>query len=276
MKKFKIIAITLILSLFSGHGFSEGLLDIDSPVNHAFSLDLLEESLVLGGGAALYGTEFLLSRSSVLEKPDFDGNLFDINTVNGFDRLFMKPYSKGLDITSDILAGFTMAAPAVLLAFNTSDWAEIGVMYAESLLWAQGLKETLKLFINRSRPFLYFPGFPEKSVLDKDSFDSFPSGHSALSWCSASFLSYTFCQFFPESKWKLPVTILAVSAATTTSVLRVCSGNHFASDVLAGALLGSSCGILIPLMHKTKIQTKGGKMISFAPALNGLCINVKY
>jgi undecaprenyl-diphosphatase len=44
------------------------------------------------------------------------------------------------------------------------------------------------------------------------------------------------------------VTITSYALALATAALRVGSGNHFLSDVVAGALIGTVSGIVIPLI----------------------------
>lgn len=66
----------------------------------------------------------------------------------------------------------------------------------------------------------------------------------------AGFLSYTFCRYFPESKWKIPVIAASYSVAIGTAGLRIASGNHFLTDTIFGAALGTVCGIGVPLVHE--------------------------
>ena len=172
----------------------------------------------------------------------------DISKVNKFDSLIMNPYSKPLDDTATIINYISMASPA-LLAINRSgeDIATLGVMYLETMAGAYASKEILKKVIDRPRPYTYFEGAPEN---EKDDWNnSFPSGHTTLSFASAGFVSYVFSRYYPDSKWKIPVIAASYTAATATAVLRLMSGNHFMTDVITGALLGTLWGIGIPMIH---------------------------
>lgn len=172
----------------------------------------------------------------------------DISKVNKFDSLIMNPYSKPLDDTATIINYISMATPA-LLAINRSgeDIATLGVMYLETMAGAYASKEILKKVIDRPRPYTYFEGAPEN---EKDDWNnSFPSGHTTLSFASAGFVSYVFSRYYPDSKWKIPVIAASYTAATATAVLRIMSGNHFMTDVITGALLGTLWGIGIPMLH---------------------------
>ena len=172
----------------------------------------------------------------------------DISKVNKFDSLIMNPYSKPLDDTATIINYISMASPA-LLVINRSgeDIATLGVMYLETMAGAYASKEILKKVIDRPRPYTYFEGAPEN---EKDDWNnSFPSGHTTLSFASAGFVSYVFSRYYPDSKWKIPVIAASYTAATATAVLRLMSGNHFMTDVITGALLGTLWGIGIPMLH---------------------------
>lgn len=172
----------------------------------------------------------------------------DISKVNKFDSLIMNPYSKSLDDTATIINYISMASPA-LLVINRSgeDIATLGVMYLETMAGAYASKEILKKVIDRPRPYTYFEGAPEN---EKDDWNnSFPSGHTTLSFASAGFVSYVFSRYYPDSKWKIPVIAASYTAATATAVLRIMSGNHFMTDVITGALLGTLWGIGIPMLH---------------------------
>ena len=72
-----------------------------------------------------------------------------------------------------------------------------------------------------------------------------------------------FCQCYPNSDWKYAVAGLSFGLAALTGGLRMASGNHFFSDVLAGAAIGTVVGFAIPYMHtKTfygKFERKSGK-----------------
>ncbi|MBQ5855798.1 MAG: phosphatase PAP2 family protein [Bacteroidales bacterium] len=64
---------------------------------------------------------------------------------------------------------------------------------------------------------------------------SFPSGHAMRSFALAT----TVAGFYPEKKW---VGLVSYSLATMTSLGRVVSKEHWASDVIVGAALGYFIG----------------------------------
>ena len=252
MKKSKkqLIIFTFVIFCFSqvfASGFDLRRLTFDSP-SDTFSLSPLTDGIILGTEALLIGTDFLLEKV-ILEPTPYQGEIFIKDDINPVDRFFMQPYSKTFDDIGTITQFASLLTPAVLMAAPMEEWCTIGVMYAESVFFSYGLKELAKNLVNRPRPYMYFEGAPEKDIAEGDWNKSFFSGHTTLSFTGATFTSYVFSKYFPDSKWKLPVIVGSYGLATTTAILRMKSGNHFLSDVLVGAVVGSLSGFLVPYLH---------------------------
>lgn len=173
----------------------------------------------------------------------------DPQEVNSFDRPFMAPYSKTLDDLSLVPAIAVALSPAVLLTQPSSEYLTIGLMYIESFAITYGSKELIKYLVHRERPYMYDVNTPMSLVQDEEHNESFLSGHTALAFNGASFASYVFCKYNPDSKWKIPVIAASYSLAAATAAMRVASGCHFVTDVLAGAALGTVIGIAVPALH---------------------------
>jgi undecaprenyl-diphosphatase len=111
----------------------------------------------------------------------------------------------------------------LLCAFGNDKMYETGKMasvgFVESGLLAFALKETIR----RTRP------------LNKKEEDSFPSGHSTVSFTLATIASYQY------PKLKIPIYLMAMG----TGFSRIYLGRHYPSDVLAGAIIGVLIGIQI-------------------------------
>ena len=173
--------------------------------------------------------------------------------VNVFDRGLMYEYDKALSITGDVLVYGLAAAPFLSLTGNYKDggaWLTYCIMYAQSALFVFGITETIKNSYLRYRPYCYFGDIP--SGQDSDYYKSFPSRHTAFAFNSAGFLTATFFTEYPDSPWKIPLCAAAYSFAAGIGASRIFSGNHFTSDVLTGALIGSVTGYLIPWLHLRK------------------------
>ena len=169
--------------------------------------------------------------------------------INSFDRLAVQHYNQTIDKTATALQIAAMLTPAVLLSESSDQYVTIGVMYLETQLLTWGTTKLLKTVIERPRPYMYHDDYPQAKVDSGDWDDSFPSGHTAMSFAGASFVSYVFWKYNPDSKWRIPVTAASYSLALTVAALRVAGGSHFMTDVLAGALIGTAIGIGVPALH---------------------------
>ena len=241
-----LIITTLFLSQFHG---TELFKAINSGSGDIFKLNPVMDGVLLGTGAGLTGTYLVVDKILKLNENTFDGNLLDQNDVNGFDRLFMKPYSNTLNLIATGLVGLELISPVVFIAADKEEWFTIGTMYIEAFLLSYGIKEIAKILVDRPRPYMYFDGYPQKKVDEGDWCKSFPSGHTTNAFLGASFTSYVFWKYFPDSPWRFVVAGGTYAAAITTGILRMMSGNHFCTDVLAGAAIGTACGILVPFLH---------------------------
>ena len=171
--------------------------------------------------------------------------------INAFDRTLMFSYNRPLDILSDVGLYGLFALPILSLSGNFTDKDALltyGIMYAQSILFVYGTSEILKRTIVRYRPYNYFEPIP--SGFENDYYKSFPSRHTAFAFMSASFFTTTFFAEQPESPWKIPLMLGSYAVAAGVGVLRISSGVHFLTDVLAGAALGSLFGWAIPMLHK--------------------------
>ena len=80
---------------------------------------------------------------------------------------------------------------------------------------------------------------------------SFPSGHTAQAFATATFLSK---EYGHKSIW---YSIAAYSMATTVGALRVMNNRHWVSDVLVGAGIGIFSTNLAYLTHQYKWGKNG-------------------
>lgn len=206
--------------------------------------------------AAVFAILFAASIALPAGAVDFDASA----EIPGFDRWAMTAYSKSLDLSSEVFTFASMALPAaLLLEAPREDWVSIGAMYAGSLFLSWGLKHLGKTLIERQRPYMYFDGYPESEVENGDFNQSFPSGHAALAFAGASFFSYVLGRYCEDPSRKIPLIAASFACAVGASALRVASGNHFPSDVAAGAAIGIFSGVAVPWLVE---RISGGRAVS--------------
>ena len=144
-------------------------------------------------------------------------------------------------------------------------------MYAQTFLFTHGTAEMIKGLVDRKRPYVYFGSIPSGT---EDVYqEGFPSGTSSLAFMSATFLSYTFSVEYPDSKLKIPFIIGSYTLATVISAGVIFDGEHFLTDVLIGAGIGSIFGLLIPALHR---KNENNNKISFNFTGNGGIVLIKF
>ena len=212
----------------------------------AFELELLKDSVIMGSCVSVFvaGNLLRLNASAPQGLSDLAGT---------GSRVLITEYTKAADTASDAFQYASFALPALLAVdFSFPTVLTTGVMYAESVLLAIGIKDSLKGLLPRFRPFMYGDQPPQALLEDSDRYFSFPSGHTTMAFTGASFLTYVFLTGYPGSKLRIPVIAGSFLLATTTAALRVLSGQHFVTDVLAGAAIGAACGLVVPLIHRVR------------------------
>lgn len=237
-----ILAFILLANSFS-------LFANDITQHHPFELSPVNDGFIIGAGTVLTGSSIFVDKFTDFKDKDYDASKINKADVPVMDQLFMQSYNKPLHYISYGTMGLVLAAPAVFATVPDTEWLTIGVMYCESLMWSYGIKEWGKLIINRTRPYMYYDDYPQAKVDDGDWNCSMPSGHTTAAFTSAAFTSYVFNQYYPDSKLRYVVTGVSFGLAATTGILRMASGNHFYSDVLAGAVIGCISGFVVPYMH---------------------------
>lgn len=280
MKKKILFLFTLITSfnLFANQTEKKSKKIDLTPTNTVFKLDLQKDALILGSALTLIATDIILS--NIDNKVVHIDSKLNIDEVNKIDKILMRPYSKKIDLLGTGFELATAITPLVFLSVPTTEWTTIAGMYAETMLFAYGFKELAKAVFDRPRPYMYFDDFPIEEVQKGDWNSSFFSGHTTLSFAAATFTTYVFCKYKPESKWKIPVIATSYTLAAATAAMRILSGNHFLTDVAIGAVVGSITGLLIPFWHYVNPENPMGVIgdtdsayLSVAPT--ALCFTVK-
>ena len=207
-------------------------------------LDTVSDGILLSSGVVLAGVSEYLARTS----PDRLGKV-DSDLINPLDRLLMPPYSREIDIASDIFQAAALTMPLVFfLIMEPAQATAADVVCIEALSIAYGAKNLAKYLIPRYRPYLYTGGASGVDPWDDD--QSFPSGHATMAFAAASVCTLMFAQHFPGSPYVVPFAVLNYGIATLTASLRVAAGVHFLTDAIAGAALGTVLGYAVPLARK--------------------------
>ena len=226
------------------------------PASAQLSVSLVPDGVSAFGGAALAAASLGLHVSTEATPVNRD-------EVNGFDRIAMFGYSEGLDTASDFVQYAALALPLALALGVGQDQAFAGgVIYFEVLTRAFFAKNMVKFLVPRVRPWAYSSTGTQSIPADLERNDSFPSGHSTMAFAAAAFGVTAAVLDLPSgSPWLVPFAATEVSLAVITGSLRVLSGMHFMTDVIAGAALGTAIGIALPLLHTSWTGGSIGKSV---------------
>jgi membrane-associated phospholipid phosphatase len=225
------------------------------PASAQLSVSLVPDGVSAFGGAALAAASLGLHVSAEATPVNRD-------EVNGFDRIAMFGYSEGLDTASDFVQYAALALPlALALGFNQDQAFAAGVIYFEVVTRAFFAKNMVKFLAPRVRPWAYFPS-ADSAPADLERNDSFPSGHTTMAFAAAAFgVTVAILDLPSGSPWLIPFAVTEVGLAAITGSLRVFSGMHFMTDVIAGAVLGAAIGIALPLLHTSWTGGSIGKSV---------------
>ncbi len=186
-------------------------------------------------------------------------------SASGLYALYFE-YNEDLSLASDVTLAMTMATPE-LLVFEApvSDYLAIGSSYGTTMVTAYfGVRTPLKAIIDRQRPYV---GETLRPLDTSEDYDSFPSGHALMAFASAAYTQTITSLWYPDSQVMKAASIAGWSLATATAILRVASGNHYPTDVLAGAAIGSALGFLGPYLtnklfpHDDSLQILAGPVV---------------
>ncbi|MBN1895408.1 phosphatase PAP2 family protein [bacterium] len=214
-----------------------------------------KEIPVVFGALALTGAAF--QAQSNIRPPDTlklnRGSIFlPDRWAAGLENPFLARLSDGTAAGSLILP---------LIAFSQVSRKELPdglAVYLEALVLTRAAVYLCKGVFQRPRPYAYSPGRRSSVSLDRDAAQSFFSGHTAVAFCGAVFATrMARTRMVPEG-WRDPLLHAGLAMCIGTACLRVASGKHFPTDVLAGAAAGSLIGWSLSRMHETGVGESSG------------------
>ncbi len=122
----------------------------------------------------------------------------------------------------------------------------LGLHSVESILFADILGGGIKMLAGRQRPFVDIKtpySFQLWRGFQGDKYRSFPSGHTITAFAFASTVTRESQFWWPHSGWI--VGTIFYGGASLVGVSRVFNNQHWASDVVAGAALGTIVGLKV-------------------------------
>ena len=215
--------------------------------------------IAVGIPATLIGAPLITHKSSVTI---VELQALNRNDINPIDRwaLNLDPSKMGYyaNLSDNVLVGINFLPALTLFDHNIrQDWLDIALMYAETQIIVNNIYLYAPfgpLFQNRLRPAVYYKelGGARTTAWNRS---SFYSGHVASAAAASYFTAKVFCDYYPGLGCK---KYLLYGAATIVPLiegyLRMKALDHFPSDILVGFGVGALCGVLIPELHRIKIE----------------------
>jgi membrane-associated phospholipid phosphatase len=247
-----------------------------------YKLNYKVEIPITGGMFALN----FLGFAQLSKKPTLDS--LHIITLNKddiwtFDRIVFnqsQPAPSNIYTISDIGLYTSYLLPALLFFDDEirESWLDITLLYFET----QAINLNIyvwggPVFTERIRPIIYNDGSWDYK-LGNGTTDSFFSGHVSMAAGASFFMAKVYSDYHPElgnKKW-----LLYTGALIPPAIVGYCRYRgfmHFPTDILIGATVGATVGILGPHFHK--IARKSNENLSILPftgKYNGLAISMKF
>jgi membrane-associated phospholipid phosphatase len=235
-----------------------------------------KEAVMLGTTAAFHlGSSFYFNSHAPLDSARIAG--LSVDDVSALDRGAV--YNAGHTAPSalhNMNVGLTFL-PALLLLERgpRRDLVVLGLMYAETILLSGAVSNLTKEFSRRPRPFVYNTGY-DANKQTTYAHHSFISGHSTFAFAMMSLTATVFRDYHRGSPW-VPVVYAGCAAlATLSSSSRYLSGDHFPTDLLAGAVVGALSGWGVPKLHARRAADTRLSVFPIAGREQGLRLALEF
>lgn len=244
-----------------------------SPMPVNLPLDL---SITIGGGAAWVVSEILSPTFAPSSCRWCDRAADGTDTLNAFDasaRTLRWSNTGSADRLSTVfsfglapLAGFGVGALVAWHDDRLSELAADTLVVAESAVIAVNLNQIAKFVTARQRPDVHARAAGDPSAVPAAGDNlSFFSGHATLAFAlatSAGTVASMRHHRLAPVMWAAGLTL-----ATAGAYLRIAADRHYATDVLAGAIVGSAVGFGVPYFAHRPTPAKAG--FAFTPVPGG-------
>ncbi|MCX5786576.1 MAG: phosphatase PAP2 family protein [Elusimicrobia bacterium] len=199
-----------------------------------------------GGGLLIYSMDGQIRHAFKKNKSSFNDS-----AANTLEKLGNGAYDLGF-------LGVYGAAGCLL---KKPEMTGTAMLAAESFAAANAAGTVVKVMAGRARPYAGEGKGGFTPFHAKTAYTSFPSGHATSAFSVASVIAARY-----EST---AVGIIAYSLASGVAMQRIYADKHWASDVFAGAALGTVVGRAVVKNAKTKKEKTAYLLPVFAPGYSG-------
>lgn len=178
----------------------------------------------------------------IIEKPSFTKlSKLNADDIPFFDRWALQTYSSKLKDVSDYTAYFTVGL-AAFYAYDDFYWLDNLMVFSQIMITQSAVTKWTKTLTNRFRPFVYDDSVSIEKKQERNSQHSFYSMHSSTVFAASTFAYFYYFKLHGKN---ISTAVILYTPSVATAILRVASANHFVSDVVLGAIVGSGISYLI-------------------------------
>jgi membrane-associated phospholipid phosphatase len=131
--------------------------------------------------------------------------------------------------------------------------ADAGLHGAEAVLVSATATGLLKIMAGRARPYVSADTNAHDFAFGRGTrghdYESFPSGHASATFAFASALTVESARWWSHATWW--IAPLAYGGAALVGASRVYDNEHWASDVIAGAAIGTLSGLVVARFNRS-------------------------
>ena len=170
-----------------------------------------------------------------------------------------------------VVAPVTAAGLLTLAAAHDDRLSNVGVdflLVAQATALAGSLNQLTKFMVARRRPFAA-AGLPDPDTRQgpADFNLSFYSGHTNLAFSLAAAAGTV--ATLRRYRWAHAIWIAGAVIGTATAYFRIAADQHYLTDVLTGAVMGTAVGVGVPaLFHRPRYSSDAGSF-TLTPATGG-------
>lgn len=240
------------------------------------------------------GTGFMLSITPNVFKPPVNELFLDIYEIAAlkiediprFERWSVEQYRPNLNETSKAIVYLTAAASvASIIALPVysgtsnniyTDMGVIAAIYAEGILFSNGLVRITNTYVHRPKPFVYNKELPLEWRVSALNDISFFSGRTTFAFYNAAFVSCLVYDYFGGYGFEPWIYGAAFTLAGSVSALELISGERFLTDVIVGAAVGTLSAWGITRLHLKKKNENFSLIPITSPWYSGLACSYTF
>jgi membrane-associated phospholipid phosphatase len=229
----KLIGVVLLTTTISLNAAAQ----VQDTINHKTPLFIGKDALLLGaftvGTIAVAPLDIAVAKR--LQYPGTQENRFLRTAATGF---------RVLAVPGSLIAG--MGLYGLGRAQGQRRLQSLGLHSVESILMADVVAGTIKFAAGRARPYVDIDNPADFQLfrgLTDYRYQSFPSGHTTNAFAFASTFTRETQFWWPRSVWY--VGTVMYGGATLMGLSRMYNNQHWASDVMGGAAIGTLIGLKV-------------------------------